>query len=339
MNIEFSKQLHDYNSFGFDISAEFFVSVRTTTDLKEALEWSRNKNIPSFILGGGSNTVFTRNVVGLVIHIAIDGYSEHALADKNYANLKVGAGVNWHQLVIKTLQNKLYGLEHLALIPGCAGAAPIQNIGAYGSEIKDALISVDVLDKTSGELSVLNNSDCHFDYRHSIFKTPAGNDFVVTAINLKLSRLDQPQIKYKALQDALDQRAIENAGSQQIFDSVCEIRRAKLPDPDKLGNAGSFFKNPVISRQLLDTLLQTHKKLPHFEQSDGYFKVPAAWLIDRAGWKGHRKGSVGVHSEQALVLVNLGGGNGQQIAILAEQIRNDIQNQFGIALEREPVLY
>lgn len=339
MNIETNKPLRNYNSFGFNISAEYFVSVHDVTELTEALEWSKGKNISSLILGGGSNTVFTRNVSGLVIHIAIDGYSERSLADKDYAGIKAGSGVNWHQLVIKTLNDKLFGLETLALIPGSAGAAPIQNIGAYGSEIKETLISVDVLDKTNGKVLVLSNSDCEFGYRHSIFKTPAGANYVVTAIDLKLSRLDQPTIKYKALRDALDERAIEDANSQQVFESVCEIRSAKLPDPAKLGNAGSFFKNPLINRQQLDTLLPSHKELPHFEQPDGTFKVPAAWLIDRAGWKGHRAGSVGVHSEQALVLVNLGDGNGQQIAILAEQIRTDIQQRFGIVLEREPVLY
>ena len=339
MNIESSKPLREFNSFGFDISAEYFVSVHNTNELAEALEWSKKKNISVLILGGGSNTVLTRNVDGLVIHIAIDGYNELPVADENYANLNVGAGVNWHQLVIKTLSKKLFGLENLAMIPGSAGAAPIQNIGAYGSEIKEVITSVEVLDKTTSELSVINNSDCAFGYRHSIFKTNAGSNYVVTAINLKLCRLDNPRIEYQALRDVLNQQGIENPTSQQVFNSVSEIRRTKLPDPTQLGNAGSFFKNPVIDRHQLDTLKQTYYKLPHFDQPDGTFKLPAAWLIEQAGWKGHRAGPVGVHSKQALVLVNHGGGNGQQIAILAEQVRNDIQQKFGIALEREPVIY
>ncbi len=315
--------------------------MQNTESLAEALEWSKQHHYPVFILGGGSNCVFTRNVAGLVIHIAIPGIElpTATTIDHATATIKAGAGVNWHQLVIEALSRNLFGLENLALIPGCAGAAPIQNIGAYGTEIGDILTSVEVLNRKSGEQLTLSASDCDLGYRHSLFKTPAGSDFIVTAINLKLSRQDMPNIQYKALQQTLQSRGIENPGCQQVFDTVCEIRQAKLPDPTRLGNAGSFFKNPVISRQQLDAILKINEKLPHFPQANDNFKVPAAWLIDQAGWKGHRSGPVGVHKAQALVLVNHGGGNGQQIAILAEQIKKDILKRFGVTLEREPVLY
>jgi len=339
VNIESNKSLRAYNSFGFDIYADWFVSVHTQAQLSEALHWARTSNRATLILGGGSNTVFTRNVNGLVIHIAIEGFEATAASDEDSTLIKVGAGVNWHQLVETTLQQQLYGLENLALIPGSAGAAPIQNIGAYGTELGELLTQVEVLDTRCGETLNLDNSECEFGYRHSIFKTPAGKDYVVTAIQLKLSNKDRPKVEYKALQEILKQKNIEQPNCHQVFTSVCDIRRAKLPDPAHVGNAGSFFKNPVITRQQLDTILADHADLPNFAQPDGSYKVPAAWLIDRAGWKGRRKGPIGVHSEQALVLVNHGDGNGQQIAILADEIRNDILQRFSIALEREPVLY
>lgn len=341
LNIESNKSLRFYNSFGFDINAEHFISVQSTESLAEALEWSKQHRHPVFVLGGGSNCVFTRNVTGVVIHIAIPGFDLPSVPSSGHATvtIKAGAGVNWHQLVIETLNRNLFGLENLALIPGCAGAAPIQNIGAYGTEISDLLTSVDAFNSKSGEQLTLSASECDFGYRHSLFKTPAGDNLIVTAINLKLSRDDLPNIQYKALQETLESRGIEKPGCQQVFDTVCEIRQAKLPDPARLGNAGSFFKNPVINRQQLDAILNINEKIPHFQQSDNNFKVPAAWLIDQAGWKGHRSGLVGVHKAQALVLVNHGGGNGQQIAILAEQIKKDILQRFGVTLEREPVLY
>ena len=339
MNIETNKPLLSFNSFGFHVHAEYFVSVRNIPELAEALQWAKQQNCSSFILGGGSNTIFTRDVSGLVIHISIGGYEKSHQSDSNFTNLKIGAGMDWHQLVTRTLDDRLFGLETLALIPGSAGAAPIQNIGAYGTEVRDMLTSVDVLEKSTGELLKLSNTDCEFGYRDSIFKRTAGNNYVVTAIHLKLSHHNKPSIKYPALRDRLNNDGIDNPDCQQVFHSVCQIRSSKLPDPAILGNAGSFFKNPVINRQQLDSLLRKHPDLPHFEQASENYKVPAAWLIDQAGWKGHRTGAVGVHSEQALVLVNHGGGDGQQIAVLAERIRHDIEQRFAISLEREPVLY
>jgi len=334
MQISENVSLQARNSFGFDVSAEYFCAPTSIDEVRETLEWQRKHKHALLILGGGSNTVFTRNVTGLVMHIAID----HLTSDANTSDImvSVGAGVNWHQLVKTTVFNNQFGLENLALIPGSAGAAPIQNIGAYGKELCDNLISVDVIDRNTGQCNTLTKEECNFAYRHSLFKTPAGASFIVTGINLKLSKEDTPQTHYQALQESLGDTT---ATAQSIFNHVCQLRESKLPDPSIIGNAGSFFKNPILPRQQVDTLLQEYPELPVYSHSTTHCKVPAAWLIDRAGWKGHRKGPIGVHDRQALVLVNHGGGNGQQIATLAEEIQQDVRQRYNISLEREPVLY
>ena len=342
MQISQNVSLRDRNSFGFDIWAEYFCEPKSLDDIAEALEWRTKHKQPLLVLGGGSNTVFTRNVEGLVLHVAIDHLKSEAASSSPTNNqshtitVSAGAGVNWHQLVQKTVFKNQFGLENLALIPGEVGAAPIQNIGAYGKELCDNLISVDVIDRTSGEAITLSNSECEFAYRHSLFKTPAGKDFIVTGIELALSSVDTPHIAYQALQNCFT-NAKPNARS--VFEYVCQIRNDKLPDPAIIGNAGSFFKNPVLPRQQVDALSQRYTGLPVYPHSDSHNKLPAAWLIEQAGWKGYRQGDVGVHDRQALVLVNHGTGNGQQIAVLADEIQQDIKNRYDITLEREPVLY
>lgn len=338
MHISENVSLREHNSFGFDISAEYFCSATSIDEIQQALTWQRKNRLPLFILGGGSNTVFTRNVEGLVLHVAIDTLEINPQEDT--VDVYAGAGINWHNLVKQTVFNDHYGLENLALIPGNAGAAPIQNIGAYGKEVCDHLSSVDVLHQKSGEVITLQNAECDFGYRHSLFKTPEGSEFIVLGIRLELSTNDNPVLTYKALQDALqDNASDEQPNARQVFAKVCELRQSKLPDPSVIGNAGSFFKNPVVPSQLVDALRKDYPNLPAYLQPGGDFKVPAAWLIDQAGWKGHRAGDVGVHYKQALVLVNHGNGNGQQIAILADEIRADINNRYDIELEREPVFY
>ena len=334
MHIRENVSLRNHNSFGFDVRAEYFGSATSIEQVREALAWQQGKKLPIVILGGGSNTVFTGDVSGLVLQVAIN--TQDTNIDRHSAKVYAGAGINWHSLVKSTVFNKLYGLENLALIPGNAGAAPIQNIGAYGKEICDNLSAVDVIHRLTGEQLTLTKSDCEFTYRHSFFKTPAGAEFIVLGIQLELSTTDKPVISYDALHDAL---ADDTASAQQVFSAVCELRNAKLPDPAVIGNAGSFFKNPIVTSQHVDTLREVYPDLPAYPQQDGYFKLPAAWLIDKAGWKGHRTGDVGVHDQQALVLVNHGNGNGQQIAILADEISLDIKNRYDIDLEREPVFY
>lgn len=338
MHIEENRSLKQHNSFGFDINAKYFIEVSSEEQLHGALAWARHRSLPVFILGGGSNIVFTRDVTALVIHIAIMHYSTTPVTGDR-VQVRVGAGMGWHALVARTLADGYYGLENLALIPGYAGAAPIQNIGAYGSEVKSTLVNVETIDRISGIKRTLSNNDCQFCYRHSVFKTDAGSNLVVTAITLELNLDDSPSIEYQALKDALTSSGITSAAAADVFNLVCQIRQSKLPDPQKLGNAGSFFKNPVITRQQLDAITAQFSDVPMYPQADGQFKVPAAWLIERAGWKGYSNGNVGVHDRQALVLINHGNGSGQQIALLADEIKSDIQNRFNVCLEREPVLY
>jgi len=338
MQISNNVSLRERNSFGFDISAEYFCSAASIEDVHEALEWQQNQKCPLFILGGGSNTVFTRNVEGLVLHVAIDELTTDTT--ETSVTVNAGAGINWHSLVKSTVFNGHFGLENLALIPGNAGAAPIQNIGAYGKEICDNLISVDAIHRQTCESVTLKKSDCDFGYRHSLFKTPAGADFIVLGIRIRLSTDDNPVVSYQALADAIDgTNAKETTNAESVFNHVCRLRQSKLPDPSVIGNAGSFFKNPVVQRRQVDALRSTYPDLPVYPQPGGKCKLPAAWLIDQAGWKGHRQGEVGVHDRQALVLVNHGGGCGQQIATLADEIHTDIKNRYDIDLEREPVIY
>jgi len=338
MQIEQNRSLKNYNTFGFNIKAKYFIEVSNEPELIDALRWGREKSLPVFILGGGSNTVFTEDVGGVVIHIAIKHYSATP-ANKRKVVVRVGAGMIWHELVAQTLAEKYYGLENLALIPGLAGAAPIQNIGAYGAEVSDLLISVETIDKFTGQHRTLNRDDCNFNYRHSIFKSPAGANLVVTAVSFELKLDDVPVVHYQALKNSIKDAGIVNACATDVFDLVCRIRQAKLPDPKQLGNVGSFFKNPVVTRQQLDTIAAQYSDVPYFKQANGELKIPAAWLIESAGWKGYRNSRVGVHDRQALVLINHGGGTGQQIALLADEIKSDIQNRFNVCLEREPVVY
>jgi len=334
MQIEKNQSLREYNSFGFDVTAEYFCIASSIEDIQEAIVWSKEKGVSVFILGGGSNTVFTRDVQGLVLHIKIDSLTIQK--HNTTATLQVGAGVLWHQLVKDTVFNGLYGLENLALIPGFAGAAPIQNIGAYGRELCDNFISANVIDKNNGEALTIGKDDCQFAYRHSLFKTAAGRNYIVVGITLRLSLQDTPEFGYQGLKEALADAPVT---AENIFTRVCALRSSKLPDPTVLGNAGSFFKNPVIESQQVDTLKAQYPEMPIYPYSGTHKKIPAAWLIDRAGWKGHKNGAVGVHEKQALVLVNHGGGTGQQIAMLATEIQRDIQSRFDIELEREPVHY
>ncbi len=338
MHISKNVSLRDRNSFGFDVSAEYFCSASSIDEVREALTWQQSKNLPILILGSGSNTVFTRNVSGLVLHIAID--THRTSIEKNTAMVYVGAGVNWHSLVKATVSNGQFGLENLALIPGNCGAAPIQNIGAYGKEICDNLISVDVIHQATGETTTLTKSDCDFGYRHSVFKTAAGSEFIILGVQLELSTLDNPVISYDALREALNLSEPDaDISAERVLQQVCALRSSKLPDPATIGNAGSFFKNPILSSQRVDTLRKKYPDLPVYSWTNGCYKVPAAWLIDQAGWKGHRADGVGVHDRQALVLVNHGNGNGKQIAVLANEIYADIKDRYDIELEREPVMY
>lgn len=338
MQVSHNYSLKTHNTFGFDVLAEHFTRSANVAELQRALAWAKSRQLPVFILGAGSNSVFTADVAGLVIQMDFRQL-EFLAPNRTGAAVIAGAGVDWHWLVQQCLQKQRYGLENLALIPGSAGAAPIQNIGAYGRELSDFLTAVEILDRTTGDVRLLNHEQCLLGYRDSLFKSDQGRDLIVLAIHLNLAVQDKPLCHYASLAQSLDSAGIDNPDSQTVFEHVCAIRRQKLPDPAEIGNAGSFFKNPVVSADQLKSLLSNHPEAPHYPQHDGCHKIAAGWLIEKAGWKGYRRDRVGVHADQALVLVNHGGGSGQQIATLAADIQRDIEQKFHITLEAEPGIY
>ncbi len=329
--------LRQHNTFGFDVCAEYLARPANHDELGEALEWARQRDKEIFILGGGSNLVLTRNIPGLVIQqthrdIAITG------EDENSVNIYATAGVVWDRLVLYCIENGFYGIENLSLIPGHVGAAPMQNIGAYGVELADWLENVEVVDKQTGESSQLSVVDCELAYRDSIFKNRYKNRFVITAITLRLSKIRRFNLSYAALAKELGSKAGENLDLKLVREIVCRIRREKLPDPAQLGNAGSFFKNPIIDPEQLIQLRSRYPAIPSHGLSDGRYKIPAAWIVEMAGWKGYSENNVGVHRNQSIVLVNYGAATGEDILNLAAKVQSDIAKKFSIDLEMEPVV-
>lgn len=329
MKIQQNIDLATFNSFGIHQQAAYFADVRQVSDLRAALSFAAQQNLPIQILGGGSNTLFVNDFPGLLVHMNCQGI-EH-LADG--VSLKVACGENWHKLVEYCLNNELYGIENLALIPGTVGAAPIQNIGAYGVELEQVFVELEAFDTRSGELSTMSKADCEFAYRDSVFKHDSSQSLIVLSVTLGLSHEFAPNIEYYALQEALAGTTVTAA---QLFETVCEIRRRKLPDPAVLGNAGSFFKNPVVSRGKYESLKQQYPDLPAFETEEAdTVKLPAAWLLEKIGSKGRFRGDAAVHSDHALVLVNKGCASGEDVLMLAQELSNSVLQSFGIALQTE----
>ncbi|PKF61537.1 UDP-N-acetylenolpyruvoylglucosamine reductase [Psychromonas sp. psych-6C06] len=331
--IETHCSLKSFNSFAIEAQAEqlFHLTSRSQfpaliTHIKQA----KQQNMPILILGGGSNVLFCEDFAGLIIKVELLGVDITETAHDFH--LCVGAGENWHQLVSDCIDKGMDGLENLALIPGVVGAAPVQNIGAYGSEFKDFCQSVEYIDLASGEVQTLNREQCLFGYRDSIFKTTAFKNALITQVQLTLSKQWQPQSRYGALND-LDKT--QPVTAKQIYQSVCEIRSTKLPDPALLGNAGSFFKNPVVKKELADALLSAHSTMPHYPQPNGDVKLAAGWLIDQANLKGHQIGGAAVHQQQALVLVNRGEAIAADIIQLAAFVRDTVKQKFDVELAHE----
>ncbi|OON63727.1 UDP-N-acetylenolpyruvoylglucosamine reductase [Massilia sp. KIM] len=292
--------------------------------------------MPRLVLGGGSNLLLTRDVEGVVLHMT--GQGREVLGEQDGRVLvRAQAGENWHGFVQYTLEQGLGGLENLSLIPGTVGAAPIQNVGAYGVETKDVFHSLSAYDMASGELRTLSAADCRFAYRDSIFKHPEGRELVVLDVTFALPKDWTPNLRYAELAQAAREAGLEQPSPRQVGALVEAIRRRKLPDPAEIGNAGSFFKNPVVSREHCARLLETYPNLVHHAQPDGSEKLAAGWLIDQCGWKGRSMGAAGVYPKQALVLVNLGGARGEDVVRLAEAIQRDVEQRYGVRLEPEPV--
>ena len=332
--------LRPYNTFGLDVTARYFARFTSADELRELLQLPAVQAAGKLILGGGSNLLFTQDFAGVVLKNEIRGLeilSEGA--DEATALLRAGAGESWHGLVEYALGQGLSGLENLSLIPGTVGAAPLQNIGAYGAELRDTFDHLEALEISTGAERVFTAAECGFGYRESVFKKALKGRFVVTAVVFRLHRQARPNVRYGAIADTLAELGITGEPTaQDVSRAVVHIRRSKLPDPAQVGNAGSFFKNPELSQAQYDQLKSQHPDLPGYPVPGGV-KVPAAWLIERAGWKGLRRGpgagTHGVHDRQALVLVHHGGATGTELRQLAEEIIASVRQQFAIELYPE----
>jgi UDP-N-acetylmuramate dehydrogenase len=331
MDIQQEVSLRTYNTFGIDQSAEQLAILNDKAQLSEL----KNLKTPLRVLGGGSNILLTQSIPGTVILNSIKGIQLEKEND-THVWVRVGAGEVWHEFVCYAIENNWAGIENLALIPGTVGAAPIQNIGAYGVEVKEVIEQVEVWHLETQKLIVIPHQECAFGYRDSIFKQALAGKCIITGVLFRLSKKHQPNVSYGAIQDALAAKGKDkNPGIHDIAEAVMEIRRSKLPDPKQIGNAGSFFKNPVISSAQYQLLQNQYPHIPGYILNEAQVKIPAGWLIEHAGWKGHRVGNTGVHTRQALVLVNYGHAQGKEILALATTIINSVQEKFGIYLEKE----
>jgi UDP-N-acetylmuramate dehydrogenase len=322
------------NTFGFDLEASLFLPVAETDILKKV--WKTNLlslNSP-LILGGGSNILFKGNYPGLVLHNRISGM-EVTHETQNHVWLRCGGGEIWHNVVMYAIQHNWGGLENMSLIPGTIGASPIQNIGAYGAELKDVLAEIEAFDMLNGQAVKLSADQCEFGYRDSIFKKADKGRYFITHVTLRLNKNPTVNVKYGDIAAILEEWGITRPGIADVSRAVIHIRKSKLPDPVELGNCGSFFKNPVVSKEMADTLSAVYPDIKRFDQPDGTVKIAAGWLIEKAGWKGFRRGDAGVHQKQALVLVNYGNATGTDVLTLANDIVEDILTKFKVKLEME----
>lgn len=325
--------LKPLNTFGIDVIAAEFARFNSVNGLKSVLS-ERNKTLPILVLGGGSNILFTKSVDAFVIKNEIEGM-DIITETEAYVEVQVGAGVVWHDFVLFTISKGWGGIENLSLIPGSVGASPMQNIGAYGAEIKDVFVSLEALHIETLELRTFDKESCAFGYRESVFKCELKGQYIITSVTYRLNKKPVFNTAYGAIQSELEAAGVTQISVKAISDAVIAIRQSKLPDPKVLGNAGSFFKNPVVSKGVYEKLQASFPSMPFYPQADGTVKLAAGWLIENAGLKGYRQGNCGVHDKQALVLVNYGGATGNEIFALSELIISTIEEKFGVKLERE----
>lgn len=327
--------LKPYNTFGIDAKARYFTEVHSTEELLEALNSPAAQSLPLLFLGGGSNILLTRDFEGVAVQLNLKGIHEDIIGE-NEVMVTVKAGENWHEFVLFCLEKNYGGMENLSLIPGNVGTSPMQNIGAYGVEIKDAFVSCTVLNLENLQLETFNKEQCRFGYRDSVFKQEGKGKYVITEVSFTLTRKDhQLKTSYGAIQAELEKSDIENPTIQDISKAVINIRQSKLPDPKKTGNAGSFFKNPTIPLTQFEELQQQFADIPGYPNGD-FVKVPAGWLIEQAGWKGKQTGNVATHRLQALVIINAtGNATGKEIFDFSAEIIDSVQKKYGIELERE----
>lgn len=330
MKIQQHISLKKYNTFGIDAKAAFFCEINTVEALSQAL---RLKEYPEkFILSGGSNMLLTKDITALVLHINIKGKKVVKETNDDVV-IKVMAGENWHELVLWTLENNYGGLENMSLIPGNTGTSPIQNIGAYGVELKDVFVTCEAMDITTQQIKTFTKAECNFGYRESYFKNEGKDKYIITSVSLKLTKKNhQLNTSYGSIDIELEKKGITNPTIKAISDAVIAIRTSKLPDPKVLGNSGSFFKNPIVKLQEFITFAKNNPEAPFYKISDDEYKIPAGWLIEQCGFKGKRFGDAGVHKNQALVLVNYGNAKGSEILALANNIIASVKTKFNICI-------
>jgi UDP-N-acetylmuramate dehydrogenase len=325
--------LRKLNTFGLDVAAKFFVEAYSAEDLKTIIADKKFEDKPKLILGGGSNVLFTKNFDGLVIHNLLPDI-QVVSEDESSATIKAGSGVIWHDLVVYTLDKNLGGIENLSLIPGRVGAAPMQNIGAYGVELKDTFKELTAIHLPTGEERSITLQECKFGYRNSIFKNEAKGEYIITSVTLKLNKQPKFNITYGAIEHELKAMNVTTLSVKAVSEAVCNIRRSKLPDPAIIGNAGSFFKNPEIQERKYQELKAMYPEMVAYPVAGGH-KLAAGWLIESAGWKGKQVGNVGMHNKQALVLVNHGNATAEELYQHALRVQKSVKEKFGVLLEME----
>jgi UDP-N-acetylmuramate dehydrogenase len=326
--------LRSFNTFGLEAAARYYTRFTDAEEAAVALSASETRDLPLLVLGGGRNILFTRDFEGLVLHNAVSGMAL-VEEDSRHWYVKCGAGESWHTLVTWCISKGYAGLENLSLIPGTAGAGPLQNIGAYGVEFKDHFHELEALEIATGKIVKFDSFACRFGYRESVFKQELKGRYIVLNVIMRLDKYPVFHIEYGAIKTELERMKVTQPTANTVSEAVCAIRRSKLPDPAVLGNAGSFFKNPEVSKMTYDTLMRTHPGVVAFELPNGNYKIAAGWLIEQCGWRGKRVGNTGSHKDQALVLVNYGGATGAEIYDLAMQIRESVLSRFGVEINPE----
>ena len=334
MNLQENVSLRTYNSFGIDVKARYFASFESLVELEEALNSELQTQNSELILGGGSNILLVKDFDGVVLKNEMKGI-EVVDEDEEYVYLKAGAGENWHQFVLYCVQHDYAGVENLSLIPGNVGASPMQNIGAYGVEIKDVFYELEAFHKADKIVKTFALKECDFGYRESVFKNKYKDQFVITSVTYRLNKKPSFNTSYGAIHQELEKMEVKELSIQAISQAVINIRTSKLPDPKQVGNAGSFFKNPIVPNDQFHQLKTAYPDMVAFPSGADHMKLAAGWLIEKCGWKGYRKGDAGCYPKQALVLVNYGAASGREIYDLSEEIIQSVQRTFGVNLERE----
>lgn len=333
MNIIKNQSLKKYNTFGIEATAHEFVAIQNQEELASILKENQSKKL--FVLAGGSNMLLTKNIEALVIHINNKGI-EIIEENDNSVWVKSNAGEVWHEFVMWCLEHNFGGIENLSLIPGNVGATPVQNIGAYGVEIKDTFVSCEAMEIATQKMRTFTKEDCQFGYRESIFKGELKNQYIILSVTFKLTKKNHKiNTSYGAIDLEIEKNGIENPSIKDVSNAVIAIRQSKLPDPKELGNSGSFFKNPIVPIEIYNKAKSNYPEMPHYPVSETQVKVPAGWLIEQAGFKGKRFGDAGIHTKQALVLVNYGNATGSEIWAVAQNVQKTVKDKFGIEIEAE----